>query len=137
MAARTGTMTSISWKFALLQLVCALLVVAILYFSMDWQLLPRVKESFVAQCEVVTAGLAQAVESPLVARDITSAQAAIDQLLRVRDVKWAYIAAPNGEVLADTFVPQFPDDLARQVSVVNDYAWINLGGEHVPTLVIR
>ena len=77
------------------------------------------------------------MESPLVARDITSAQAAIDQVLRVRDVKWAYIAAPNGEVLADTFVPQFPDELARQVSVVNDYAWINLGGEHVPTLVIR
>jgi two-component system, sensor histidine kinase and response regulator len=137
MAASTDTMNSISWKFALLQLVCALLVVVILYFSMDWQLLPRVKESFVAQCEVVTAGLAQAVESPLVARDITSAQVALDQVLRVRDVKWAYITAPNGEVLADTFVPQFPDELARQVSVVNDYAWINLGGEHVPTLVIR
>ena len=90
-----------------------------------------------AQCEVVTAGLAQSVEAPLVARDITSAQAAIDQVLRVRDVKWAYITAPNGEVLADTFVPQFPDELARQVSVVNDYAWIHLGGEHVPTLVIR
>ena len=130
-------MTSISWKFALLQLVCALLVVVILYFSMDWQLLPRVKESFVAQCEVVTAGLAQALESPLVARDITSAQAAIDQVLRVRDVKWAYITAPNGEVLAHTFVPQFPDELARKVSVVNDYAWINLGREHVPTLVVR
>jgi two-component system, sensor histidine kinase and response regulator len=137
MAASTDTMNSISWKFALLQLVCASLVVVILYFSMDWQLLPRVKESFVAQCEVVTAGLAQAVESPLVARDITSAQVAIDQVLRVRDVNWAYITAPNGEVLADTFVPQFPDEMARQVSVVNDYAWINLGGEHVPTLVVR
>ncbi len=130
-------MNSISWKFALLQLVCASLVVVILYFSMDWQLLPRVKESFVAQCEVVTAGLAQSVESPLVARDITSAQVALDRVLRVRDVKWAYITAPDGEVLAHTFVPQFPADLARQVSVVNDYAWINLGGEHVPTLVIR
>jgi two-component system sensor histidine kinase/response regulator len=136
MAARTDTM-SISWKFALLQLVCALLVVVILYFSMDWQLLPRVKDGFVAQCEVVTASLAQAVEPHLVARDITSAQAALDQVLQVRDVKWAYITAPNGEVLADTFVPQFPDKLARQVSAVNDYAWINLGGEHVPTLVIR
>jgi two-component system, sensor histidine kinase and response regulator len=137
MAAPTDTMNSISWKFALLQLVCALLVVVILYFSMDWQFLPRVKDSFVAQCEVVTAGLAQSVESPLIARDITSAQVAIDQVLRVRDVKWAYITAPNGEVLAHTFVPQFPDELARQVSVVNDYAWINLGSEHVPTLVVR
>src|ERR1700722_17050508 len=127
MAARTGTMTSISWKFALLQLVCALLVVAILYFSMDWQLLPRVKENFVAQCEVVTAGLAQAVESPLVARDITSAQVAIDHVLQVRDVKWVYITAPNGEVLAHTFVPEFPDEVKRKVSMVNDYAWIHLG----------
>jgi two-component system, sensor histidine kinase and response regulator len=137
MAARSDTMNSISWRFALLQLVCALLVVVILYFSMDWQLLPRVKDGFVAQGEVVTAGLAQAVESPLVARDITSAQVAIDQVLQVRDVKWAYITAPNGEVLAHTFVPQFPDELARQVSAVTDYAWINLGNEHVPTLVIR
>ena len=130
-------MNSISWKFALLQLVCAFLVVLILYFCMDRQLLPRVKESFVAQCEVATAGLAQAVESPLVARDITSAQVAINQVLRDRDVKWAYITAPDGEVLAHTFVTQFPDELARQVSVVSDHAWINLGGEHVPTLVIR
>jgi two-component system sensor histidine kinase/response regulator len=130
-------MNSISWKFALLQLVCAFLVVLILYFCMDWQLLPRVKESFVAQCEVVTAGLAQAVESPLVARDITSAQVALDQVLHVRDVKWAYITAPDGQVLAHTLVPQSPDELARQVSVVSDHAWINLGGEHVPTLVIR
>src|SRR5579863_2274832 len=129
-------MNSISWKFALLQLVCAFLVVLILYFCMDWQLLPRVKESFVAQCEVVTAGLAQAVESPLVARDITSAQVAIDQVLHVRDVKWAYITAPDGQVLAHTFVPEF-SELARQVSVVSDHAWINLGGGHVPTLVIR
>jgi PAS domain S-box-containing protein len=136
MAARAGTM-SISWRFAFLQLVCALLVVVILYFSMDWQLLPRVKDSFVAQCEVVTAGLAQSVESPLVARDITSAQVAIDQVLRGRDVKWAYITAPSGDVLAHTFVPQFPDELARQLSVVNDYAWIKMGSEHVPTLVIR
>jgi two-component system, sensor histidine kinase and response regulator len=137
MAAHTDTMNGISWKFALLQLVCAFLVVVILYFSMDWQLLPRVKESFVAQCEVVTAGLAQAVESPLVARDITSAQVAIDQVLAVRDVQWAFITAPNGEVLAHTFVPQFPEELARQVSAVNDYAWVPMGGDHVPTLIIR
>jgi PAS domain S-box-containing protein len=130
-------MNSISWKFALLQLFCALLVVLILYVCLDWQLLPRVKGSFVAQCEVVTASLAEAVEWTLVARDTTSVQAAVDQVLRVGDVKWAYVTAPDGEVLAHTFVPQFPRDLARQVSVVNDYAWINLGGEHVPTLVIR
>ena len=137
MAASTDTMSSISRKFALLQLVCASFVVVVLYMSMDWQLLPRVKKSFVAQCEVVTAGLAQSVESSLVARDITPAQAAIDHLLSIRDVKWAYITAPDGKVLAHTFVPQFPDQLAQQVSVVNDYGWINLGGEHVPTLVIR
>jgi PAS domain S-box-containing protein len=130
-------MNSISWKFALLQLFCALLVVLILYFCLDWQLLPRVKESFVAQCEVVTAGLAEAVESTLVAKDTTSLQAALDRVLRVRDVKWAYVTAPDGEVLAHTFVPKSPGELARQVSVVNDYAWINLGEEHAPTLVIR
>jgi two-component system sensor histidine kinase/response regulator len=130
-------MRSISWKFALLQLVCASLVVVILYASLDWQFSPRVTQSFVAQCQVVTAGLAQSVEPSLVARDITSAQSAIDQMLSIPDVKWAYITAPNGEVLADTFVPGFPGELKRPISTVNDYAWIRLNGEQIPTLVIR
>ena len=130
-------MRSIAWKFALLQLVCASLVVVTLYVSLDWQFSPNVTESFVARCEVVTAGLAQSVEPSLVARDITSAQSDIDRVLNIPDVKWAYITAPNGEVLADTFVPQFPDELKRQLPTVNDYAWIRLNGEQIATLVIR
>ena len=108
-----------------------------LYVSLDWQFSPHVTESFVARCEVVTAGLAQSVEPSLVARDITSAQSDIDRVLNIPDVKWAYITAPNGEVLADTFVPQFPDELKRQLPTVNDYAWIRLNGEQIATLVIR
>ncbi len=130
-------MSSISSKFALLQLVCASLVGVILYASMDRQLLPQLTKSFVARSEVVTEGLASSVESSLVARDITSAQAAIDRVLSVPDVKWAYLTAPDGEVLADTFVPQFPDQLKRSLAAVKDYAWIRLAGEGVPTLVIR
>jgi two-component system, sensor histidine kinase and response regulator len=137
MAAGTGVMSSISSKFALLQLVCASLVAVILYVSMDRQLLPQLTGSFVTRSEVVTEGLAASVEPSLVSRDITSAQAAIDQVLSVPDVKWAYITAPNGEVLADTFVPQFPEELKRILPTVNDYAWIRLAGERVPTLVIR
>jgi two-component system sensor histidine kinase/response regulator len=137
MAAGSGAMSSISSKFALLQLVCASLVGVILYASMDRQLLPQLTESFVARSEVVTEGLASSVESSLVARDITSAQAAIDRVLSVPDVKWAYLTAPDGEVLADTFVPQLPDQLKRSLSAVKDYAWIRLAGEGVPTLVIR
>jgi two-component system sensor histidine kinase/response regulator len=137
MAAGTDTMRSIAWKFALLQLVCASLVVVTLYVSLDWQFSPHVTESFVARCEVVTAGLAQSVEPSLVARDITSAQSDIDRVLNIPDVKWAYITAPNGEVLADTFVPQFPDELKRQLPTVNDYAWIRPNGEQIATLVIR
>jgi two-component system sensor histidine kinase/response regulator len=137
MAAGTAGMSSISSKFAVLQLVCASLVAVILYVSMDRQLLPRVTENFVTQCEVVTEGLAESVESSLVARDITSAQSAIDHVLRTPDVKWAYITAPNGEVLADTFVPQFPEQLKGKLSEVNDYAWVRLAGERIPTLVIR
>ncbi len=137
MAAGPGPMSSISSKFALLQLVCASLVAVILYASMDRQLLPQLTQSFVTRSEVVTEGLVAAVEPSLVAGDITSAQAAIHRMLSVPDVKWAYITAPNGEVLADTFVPQFPDELKRSLSAVNDYAWIRLTGERVPTLVVR
>ena len=90
-----------------------------------------------SRSEVVTEALAVSVEPSLVARDTTSAQAVIDKVLSVRDVKWAYITAPNGEVLVDTFVPQFPSELKRNLPMVNDYAWTRLAGERVPTLVIR
>ena len=130
-------MSSISSKFVLLQLVCASLVAVILYASIDRQLLPRLTESFVSRSEVVTEALAVSVEPSLLARDTTSAQAVIDKVLSVRDVKWAYITAPNGEVLFDTFVPHFPSELKRNLPMVNDYAWTRLAGERVPTLVIR
>ncbi len=130
-------MSSIAWKFALVQMACAALVVVILDISMDRQLLPRVTESFVAQCEVVTAGLAQAVEASLVARDITSAQAKIDAVLRIPNVKWAYITGPSGELLADTFVPQFPVELKGKLPAVDDAAWILPAGQSIPTLVVR
>ena len=90
-----------------------------------------------SRSEVVTEALAVSVEPSLVARDTTSAQAVIDKVLSVRDVKWAYITAPNGEVLFDTFVPHFPSELKRNLPMVNDYAWTRLAGERVPTLVIR
>ena len=48
----------------------------------------------------------------LVAGDTAASQAVIDKVLSVRDVKWAYITAPNGEVLVDTFVPHFPGELS-------------------------
>ena len=86
---------------------------------------------------VVTESLAVSVEPSLVAGDTAASQAVIDKVLSVRDVKWAYITAPNGEVLVDTFVPHFPGELKRDLSAVNDYAWIRLSGERVPTLVIR
>jgi PAS domain S-box-containing protein len=130
-------MSSVSSKFVLLQLVCASLVAVILYASIDRQLLPQLTESFVSRSEVVTESLAVSVEPSLVAGDTASAQAVIDKVLSVRDVKWAYITAPNGEVVVDTFVPQFPGQLNRNLSAVSDYAWIRLSGERVPTLVIR
>src|ERR1700733_5424769 len=99
MAAGTGAMSSISSKFVLLQLVCASLVAVILYASIDRQLLPQLTESFVSRSEVVTESLAVSVDPSLVATDAASEQAVIDKVLSVRDVKWAYITAPNGEVL--------------------------------------
>jgi hypothetical protein len=137
MAADTDIMRSLSRRLVLLQLVSTPLVIVTLYVSMDRQLTPRVTQSFVAQCDAVTSGLVASLDPYLAAGDVTTARLAIEKVLSIPDVEWAYITAPNGKLLADTFVRQFPDDLKRPIPMVNGYAWIRLAGERMPALVVR
>ena len=130
-------MKNISGKLAILQLVGAFLVVAVLYWVLNRQLTERLQESFTAHGDVIASALAKSVEPALISRDITSAQSALDAVLSIPGVQWAYIAGPDGKVLAHTFVPQFPPDLAAQLKGSANITHVSMFGEREPTLVIR
>jgi signal transduction histidine kinase/CheY-like chemotaxis protein len=127
-------MKTISRKLTTLQLVCAVLVVAVLYTLMNRQLSQRMTENFMAHGDVVAAGLAKSVEPALVNRDLTSVQSALDATLSIPEVAWAYVTAPDGRVLAHTFVPKFPDSLREQSQSLKNRSLITLQGEKQPIL---
>jgi len=128
---------SISGKLVLIQLVCALLVVAVLYWVLDRQLSVQMEADFAAHGEVIASALAKSVEPALIGRDITSVQSALDAVLRVPGVLWAYIEAPDGKVLAHTFVPQFPPTLKMRLTGAADAIHISRSGQQESALVIR
>jgi hypothetical protein len=126
-----------TWKAIVPPLIGVTLVAVALFFVMDGQLLPIASESFVTRGEAIATALANAVEPFLVARDFTSAQAAMDPTLSNPGVRWAYVTGPNGNMLLDTFIPQVPPEINRKMPANVDYAWIKFPGEDIPTLVIR
>jgi two-component system sensor histidine kinase/response regulator len=130
-------MKSISRKLTTLQLVCAVLVVALLYTLMNRQLSQRMTESFMTHGDVVAAALAKSVEPALVNRDLTSVQSALDASLSIPDVEWAYVTAPDGHVLAHTFVPKFPDELRKQTQDLKDRSLIALPEDKTPVVVFE
>ena len=130
-------MKTISRKLTTLQLVCAVLVVAVLYTLMNRQLSQRMTENFMAHGDVVAAALAKSVEPALVNRDLTSVQSVLDATLSIPDVEWAYVAAPDGRVLAHTFVPKFPETLGEQSQKSNDRSLITLPGEKQPVVCFK
>jgi two-component system sensor histidine kinase/response regulator len=131
------SMRGISFKLAILQLACALLVVVVLYWVLDRQLSVQMRANFEAHADVITSALAKSVEPALISRDLTSGQSALDAVLGVPGVRWAYIAAPDGDVLAHTFVPQFPPKLKMQLEAAADVTSISLAGGQESTLVVR
>jgi PAS domain S-box-containing protein len=128
---------SISTKLVAVQVVCAACVFAILSLVLDRQLSSHMTAEFHAYNDVVTLALAKSVEPALIDRDATSAQSMVDAVLNLANVRWAYIAAADGTVLAHTFVPEFPATLKDQLRGSSDPTLVFLPGEAGPTLVFR
>jgi two-component system, sensor histidine kinase and response regulator len=137
MGAGRDSLKSVSAKLAIRQLLGAVLVVVVLYWVLDRQLSVRMQTDFSAHGDVISAALAKAVEPALINRDITSVQSALDAVLRVPGVQWAYVEAPDGEVLAQTFVPQFPPGLKETLAAAGNTPHTSLTGPDQSTLVIR
>jgi len=130
-------MKTISRKLTTLQLVCAVLVVAVLYTLMNVQLSRRMTENFMTHGDVVAAALAKSVEPALVSRDLTSVQSVLDATLSIPDVAWAYVTAPDGRVLAHTFVPRFPDALRQQMQGLQNRSLITLPEYRQPVAIFE
>jgi len=104
---------SIFAKLMTLQLLCAVLATAILWTLSERSFKDSMSSGFVANGQTVAESIANSVERHLANRDLTSVQSALDASLKIPDVEWAYVTAPDGQVLADTFVPDFPQALPR------------------------
>jgi signal transduction histidine kinase/DNA-binding response OmpR family regulator len=130
-------MKSISAKLMTLQLVCAVLVVAVLYVLVDRQLSERMTANFQIRGEIVTEALAKAVEPAMINRDLTSAQSSLDAVLSIASVEWAFVAAPDGRVLDDTFVPSFPESLRQQMEKLKEQSVVTLSNENKSVMIIR
>jgi signal transduction histidine kinase len=130
-------MNSISKKLTTLQLVCAVLVVAVLYTLMNRRLSQRMTENFMAHGDVVAAALSKSVEPALVSRDLTSVQSVLDATLSIPDVEFAFVTGPDGSVLAHTFVPKFPDTLREQIQSLKDRSLFTLPREKQPIVLFQ
>jgi signal transduction histidine kinase/DNA-binding response OmpR family regulator len=104
---------TISAKLMMLQILCMLGASGVLYGVLNKQLSRRLNETFVERGQTLADSLSNAVEPKLISHDLTSAQSALDESVKDPDVEWGYITDPRGEVLAHTFVPEFPESLRR------------------------
>src|SRR5260221_11124200 len=93
------------------QLLCAVLATAILWKLSDRSFTESMSSGFVANGHTVAESIASSVERHLCNRDLTSVQSALYASLKIPDVAWAYVTAPDGRVLADTIVTNFPSAL--------------------------
>jgi PAS domain S-box-containing protein len=105
-------MKSVFTKLAVSQLVVGLLGLSILYVIIDFRFSQRMNQTYAIHGQVVAQSLAKSVEPALVSRDLTSVQSTLDAILASPDVEWACVTAPDGEILAHTLVPRFPESIS-------------------------
>ncbi len=106
-------MKSVLSQLIALQLLCAVLGTAVLWKLSEHRLTELMSNGFLTNGETVAASISKAVEVSLASRDVTSVQSTLDASLKIPDVEWAYVTSPDGRVLADTFVPLFPNYLPQ------------------------
>jgi signal transduction histidine kinase/CheY-like chemotaxis protein len=104
-------MKSIQSKLALLQLLFLLLVGSLLYFLLERDSAAGLHMAFLSQGQTLAAQVSQDVERGLSQHNPGAIQSLLIQQLKVRKLEWAYLASPDGEVLAHTFGAEFPPDL--------------------------
>jgi len=130
-------MQKMAVKLTALQLVNACLVIVVLYSLMDRELSRHMTDNFMTHGDVVTDSLSSAVESSLVNRDLTTLQSDIETTAAIPDVQWVFVTAPDGTLLAHTFVPTIPDRLEETARNLEDRSVILLPGSDGPAVVFK
>ncbi|HXO39361.1 MAG TPA: PAS domain S-box protein, partial [Candidatus Acidoferrum sp.] len=105
-------MKSVFTKLAVSQFIVGLLGLTILYLIIDFRFSQRISETYAIHGQVVAQLLSKAVEPALVSRDLTLTQSSLDGILASPNVEWACVTAPDGEILAHTLVPGFPESIS-------------------------
>jgi signal transduction histidine kinase/DNA-binding response OmpR family regulator len=116
------------------QLVCTIVAMALLWRLSEHEITESMSGAFLTHGHTVAESIAKSVELSLANRDVTSVQSALDASLKTPAVDWAYVTSADGRVLADTFVPLFPDYLPRFESTTG-HATIQPPGRTRPVVV--
>ena len=102
-------------KLLFVQVCCVLATVGLLGFVLHHVVRNTSKADFLLHGRTLASSLANATERGLVNRDLLLVQSALDASLKIPNAEWAFVVAPNGRLLAQTFVHEFPRELASRV----------------------
>ena len=105
------TVKSILAKIALLESVFMLLVGSLLCVLLERDFTKSMNEAFLTEGHNFTTRVSRDVEKVLARNRPSAVQPLLIQQLKVPNVKWAYLASPDGEVAAHTFGQEFPRNL--------------------------
>jgi signal transduction histidine kinase len=70
-------------------------------------------EQYEARGQAIAESIASASVEILLFRDVSTIQAMIDRYLEIRGASYIFVVDARGEVVAHTFSPRFPEELAR------------------------
>jgi len=128
-------MKTLLQKLTALHAVLTLFGFITLYLVIDTSLKHVMRASLETYGETVAAGLAKSVEPYFISHDLTSVQSSLDEVLKTRDVLWAFAVRPDGSTAAHTFVPAFPKDLVSQLSSREQFRLLQMGHPVRPVMV--
>jgi signal transduction histidine kinase/DNA-binding response OmpR family regulator len=104
-------MKSILAKIALLESVFMLLVGSLLCVLLERDFAQGLHEDFIGEGQSIAVRVSKDVEQALTRRSPSAVQTALVEESKDPNVEWAYLASPDGEVVAHTFGQEFPRDL--------------------------
>lgn len=118
-------MKSIIAKIALLESAFMLMSGALLFVLLERDFAFGLNERFISEGQTLAKRTSKGIDLALAQRGPAAAQPLLAQLLKISNVKWAYLASADGEVLAHTFATRVPRSLLA-AGASGSVNWYNL-----------
>jgi PAS domain S-box-containing protein len=109
-------MKRLARNLILIQCLCTALVGGVLSWLLTIHVTRTANSEFNTRGRTMAESLGKAVETHLINHDFVSVQSALDASLKMPNVDSAFVLAPDGKVVAHTFVPEFPEELRARLS---------------------